>query len=214
MSWQVASQTSARPLFHGMIVTPSGLLPSPRQRPFGSRVAGMLMAAKERLMTSLRAEWRGIYIYIYISPESDAWLNAPPVSSLGLRMDDTAIRTAVGLRVGAPLGQLHQCAHCESEVEQFARHGLSCRHSQGRFSRHCALNNIQHSLSAAGLPSRLEPSGLHRSDGKWPDGMSMTPWAQAKFLVWDATCIDTFCQSNVRRAANVAGGAAAYMLKR
>ena len=27
---------------------------------FGSRVAGMLMAAKEHLMTSLWAEWRGI----------------------------------------------------------------------------------------------------------------------------------------------------------
>jgi hypothetical protein len=124
------------------------------------------------------------------TPESGAWLNAPPVSSLGLRMDDTAIHTAVGLRVGAPLGQLHQCAHCESAVEQFARHDLSCRHSHGRFSRHCTLNNIiQHSLSAAGLPSRLEPSGLHRSDGKRPDGMSMTSWEQGKFLVWDATYV-------------------------
>ena len=59
---------------------------------------------------------------------------------------------------------------------------------QGRFSRHCALNNIiQHSLSAAslGLPSRLEPLGLHWSDAlsMQPDGMSMTPWEQGKFLV-------------------------------
>ena len=38
------------------------------------------------------------------SVESGAWLNAPPVSSLGLRMSDEAIRIAVGLRVGAPLG--------------------------------------------------------------------------------------------------------------
>lgn len=42
----------------------------------------------------------------------------------------------------------------------------------------------------------------------------MTSWEQGKFLDWDATyvrtCIDTFCQSNVRRAANEAGGAAAY----
>ena len=38
------------------------------------------------------------------SVESGAWLNAPPVSSLGLRMSDEAIRIAVGLRVGASLG--------------------------------------------------------------------------------------------------------------
>ena len=38
------------------------------------------------------------------SVESGAWLNAPPVSSLGLRMSDEAIRIAVGLRAGAPLG--------------------------------------------------------------------------------------------------------------
>ena len=180
---------------------------------FQSHQVSRRFGMDRRLMLSLKCNDDGNRAGLLGSrtPESGAWLNAPPVSSLGLRMDDTAICTAVGLRVGAPLGQLHQCTHCESEVEQFARHGLSCRHSQGRFSRHCALNNIiQHSLSAAGLPSQLEPSGPHRLDRKRPDGMSMTPWEQGKFLVWDAMYIDTFCQSNVRRAANEAGGTAAY----
>ena len=142
---------------------------------------------------------------------SGAWLNAPPVSSLGLRMSDEAIRIAVGLRVGASLGQPHQCAHCGIEVDQFARHGLSCRFSQGRFPRHNAVNNIiQHALTAAKIPLRLEPSGLHRSDGNRPDGMTMVPWEQGKYLVWDTTCIDTFCQSHSRRAAIEPGGAAAH----
>jgi hypothetical protein len=37
------------------------------------------------------------------SKESSAWLNAPPVSSLGLRIDDDTISICVGLRLGVPL---------------------------------------------------------------------------------------------------------------
>ncbi|KAL5502512.1 hypothetical protein EMCRGX_G009303 [Ephydatia muelleri] len=35
--------------------------------------------------------------------ESGAWLNALPITSLGLRMDDTTIRISMGLRLGIPL---------------------------------------------------------------------------------------------------------------
>ena len=135
----------------------------------------------------------------------------PPVSSLGLRMSDEAIRIAVGLRVGAPLGQPHQCSYCGNDIDEFYRHGLSCRFSQGRLSRHNTVNSIiQHALTAVKIPSRIEPSGLHRADCKCPDGMTMVPWAQGKYLVWDATCVDTFCQSHCRRAATEPGGAAAH----
>ncbi|KAL5505800.1 hypothetical protein EMCRGX_G007305 [Ephydatia muelleri] len=37
--------------------------------------------------------------------ESGAWLNALPITSLGLRMDDTTIRISMGLRLGIPLSQ-------------------------------------------------------------------------------------------------------------
>ena len=49
--------------------------------------------------------------------ESGAWLNAPPVSSLRLIMSDEAIRIVVVLRVGAPLGQPHQCSYCGNDVD-------------------------------------------------------------------------------------------------
>ena len=90
------------------------------------------------------------------SVESGALLNAPTDSSLGLRMSDEAIRIAVELRVGAFLRQPHQSAHHGIEVDQFARHGLSCRFSQGRFPHYNTVNNIvQDPLTAAKIPSRL-----------------------------------------------------------
>ena len=148
------------------------------------------------------------------SSESGAWLQAPPISSLGLRMSDDTVRIAVGLRVGAPLCQPHKCGHCGKDVDQFGRHGLSCRFSHGRMPRHQAINNIIfHSLTVANVPSRLEPPGLFRADGKRPDGVSMVPWSQGKYLVWDATCVDTFCLSNLQHSSKVLGGAAAMAEK-
>ena len=109
--------------------------------------------------------------------ESGAWLNALPVRSLGLRMDDATMRISMGLRLGLPLCQSHTCQHCGAEVSQFATHGLSCRKCAGRHHRHSAVSDIIYrALVAAHAPSHLEPSGLYRSDGKQPDGVSIVPW--------------------------------------
>ena len=37
----------------------------------------------------------------------------------------------------------------------------------------------------------------------------MVPWSNGRFLVWDATCIDTFCDSHKSTTAREAGGATA-----
>ena len=142
--------------------------------------------------------------------ESGVWLNALPISSLGLRMDNDTIRVAVGLRLGAPLCRPHRCHHCGLEVDALATHGFSCRQSQGRHNRHAGLNNIIHrSLTSAKVPSRLEPSGLQRADGKRPDGVTVVPWKCGKLLVWDATSPDTFALSYIPSATSEAGAVAA-----
>ena len=72
--------------------------------------------------------------------------------------------------------------------------------------RHAAINDIiLHSLKSAGVPSQLEPSGLLRSDGKRPDGISIAPWKCGRCLVWDATCPDTYAPSHRVVAAQGAG---------
>ena len=132
------------------------------------------------------------------SPESGAWLNALPISALGLRMDDDVVRIAVGLRLGVPLCRPHQCSNCGTDIDILGTHGLSCRYSKGRHSRHAAVNDIiKRSLESAKVPCHLEPVGLYRSDGKRPDGASVVPWrGGGEILVWDATCPDTLAPSH------------------
>ena len=145
--------------------------------------------------------------------ESGAWLNALPVSVLGLRMDDDTIRVAVGLSLGSPLCRPHICHHCGAEVNSHATHGLSCRHwSEGRHFRHAAINDIVHrALSSAKIPSRLEPTGIYRSDG---NGISVVPWKMGKLLVWDATCSDTFAPSYIASATSNVGAVASLAEER
>ena len=147
--------------------------------------------------------------------ESGAWLNVLPISSLGLRMDNDTIRVAAGLRLGAPLCMPHSCHHCGEEVDCLAMHGLSCRWSEGRHHRHAAVNDIIHrTLAAAKVPSRLEPSGLYRTDGKRPDGITVVPWKSGKLLVWDVTCPDTFAPSYSSIATREAAAVAAMAKER
>ena len=45
-------------------------------------------------------------------------------------------------------------------------------------------------LGSLDLPSMLEPRGLFRTDGKRPDGVTMSPWEMGKQLVRDVTVVD------------------------
>ena len=143
------------------------------------------------------------------NPESGAWLNALPVPSLGLCLEDETIRIAVGLRLGLDLCEPHECCHCGTEVNRKGLHGLSCRHSRGRHHRHAELNDtIRRAMTLANIPSRLEPTGMTRDDGKRPDGVTLIPWKGGKPLVWDVTCrhplSTSYIDTATRRSAAVA----------
>ena len=145
--------------------------------------------------------------------ESGVWLTAPSLSSIGVRMDNETIRLAIGLRLSTALSVQHNCQHCGQTVDVSGTHGLGCRQSEGRLPRHSALNDALHqSLSAIQIPSMLEPKGLFHSDGRKPDGITITPWCHGRALVWDATCHDSFAASNLAlgstRAVAVANKAA------
>ena len=90
----------------------------------------------------------------------------------------------------------HSCQLRGTAVDSLGRHALSCRRSKGRHQWQAALNDIiKRGLSAAHVPSRLEPVGLSRSDGKRPDGVTLAPWKSGCLMVWDAPCPDTLAPS-------------------
>ena len=88
-------------------------------------------------------------------------------------------------------------------MDMLSTHGLSCRISAGCHLRHAIVNDILHrALSSANFPSRLEPTGLDRTDGKRRDGITIVPSSNGRLLVWDATCVDTFSTSHLSIAAS------------
>ena len=63
------------------------------------------------------------------------------------------------------------------------------------------MNDITHrTLPSAKVPSRVKPSGLHHSDGKCPDGVTMIPRRNGKLLVRDATSPDTIAPSYISKS--------------
>jgi hypothetical protein len=61
---------------------------------------------------------------------SGDFLQAVPCSSLGMRLDDTALYIAVSLHLGATMCAPHTCV-CGDQVDSFEKHGLVCRKSAG-----------------------------------------------------------------------------------
>ena len=53
-----------------------------------------------------------------------------------------------------------------------------------------------------------EPTGLFRTDGKRPDGLTLVPWQSGKSLCWDVTVICPLAESYVTGFAREAGAAA------
>ena len=139
------------------------------------------------------------------SPHAGVWLNAIPIPSLGLKLDNESLRISVALRLGVEVTMPYKCV-CGSPVEGRATHGLDCRRTGGKHARHSEVNQIiQRALHAAGVPSQLEPTGLSRDDGKRPDGATIVPFNKGQCLVWDFTCVNTVAASHIKCAATHAG---------
>jgi len=143
------------------------------------------------------------------SAGSSDWLDAMPLSSIGLKLDNASVRIAVGLRLGAPIVRPHKCV-CGTIVSMDGHHGLSCRHGSGRHSRHNQLNDILcRAFNAVGAYATREPHSLCGRSEKRPDGVTQIPWKRGRCLAWDATCPNTFAQSYLHATSRHAGAAAA-----
>jgi len=57
-------------------------------------------------------------------------------------------------------------------------------------------------------PVTKEPTGLSRTEGKKPDGLTVVAWQCGKSLCWDVTVICPLAESYVTGSAREAGAAA------
>jgi hypothetical protein len=69
-------------------------------------------------------------------------------------------------------------------------------------------------MTRAAIPASKEPTGLVRSDGKRPDGLSLIPWREGRCLVWDVTVADTTAASYLHSTSVTASSAAESAARR
>ena len=168
----------------------------------------VLEAIKCRILDSTTVASDRARLLAVSSPNSSDWLHALPIASCGLMLDDEAVRVAIGFRLGAKICEPHTCV-CGSQVDVLGTHCPSCKRSSGRISRHNNINDIIfRALIKAGVPSKKEPVGLCRSDGKRPDGLTLIPWSSGRCAVWDVTVVDTMANSYIHLTSSTIAGAA------
>ena len=94
------------------------------------------------------------------APLSGDWLLAPPISSVGLKLSDEAIRVSVAQRLGCRACEPHTCLFGKT-VDARGLHGLACRKSAPRHQRHSQFNDlIWRAVKRAEIPAVKQPVGL------------------------------------------------------
>jgi hypothetical protein len=94
------------------------------------------------------------------------WLCALPSPPLGLVLDNSSLRIAVGLHLGTQLCHPHKCRYGE-DVDRYGTHGLCCSKKGGKrigtFSRHSVIHEIlRQAFNKINVPTQLEPPGMFR----------------------------------------------------
>src|SRR6476469_9411636 len=118
----------------------------------------ILQVVSERLLLEAPDDYTRARLHAVLAPHAGDWLNAPPMSAIGLRMSNETLRVVTGLRLGANLCAPHSC-RCTAPVDARGSHGLSCSRRAGRQIRHSQLNSIvNRALSRAGIASITEPT--------------------------------------------------------
>ena len=154
-----------------------------------SRDAPFVESSFATLLASQPDKYNRARLLAAAAPHNVDWLHVLPISSCGLRLDDDAIKVAISLRLGANLWNPHVCP-CGTFVNSRGTHGLSCKRGSSKLTRHAIINNLVHlALVRARIPSTMEPTGLSRSDGKRPDGLTLVPWSARKSIIWNVIVV-------------------------
>jgi len=92
---------------------------------------------------------------------------------------------AVALRLGLGLCAAHTY-RCGSQVDTWGLHAFVCK-----VAPTCINDMISRAFASAKILVTKKPSGLFRSDGKRPGGLTLIPWQIGLCLTWDVTVATT-----------------------
>ena len=135
------------------IQPPVGIL-STKQKSLDKPVTGKLCSI---LHVSQPDEHNRARLLTASAAHSGDWLQALLISSCGLRLDNEAVRVAIGLRLGTNLRVQRRCPF-GAEVDCRGTHGLPCKRSSARIARYNYINDIIHrALVRAKIASVKEP---------------------------------------------------------
>ena len=182
----------------------------------GQRVLDSIVVGHtfETLCNKQSTQYHKARLLAAAADHSGDWLHAIPISACGLRLSDESVRLALALRLGVEVCHPFTCI-CDTMVDAFGSHTLSCVRGPGRSQRHHFINDlIARSLSKAGYPSIKEPHGLIRSDGKRPDGLTLIPWREGRCATWDVTVTHTVAASYLAITSSSAAAAAEAAARR
>lgn len=177
---------------------PFGVVPDilPTKQPFWDRPG--VLEDKALVEPSLTSTHLWTSFLAASTQHSGHWLFVMPIASCSLRLDNDAVRVAVGFRLGLNLSEPHQ-----------GHYGLLVDARGLQSARHHAVNDlIALSFASAGVPVTKEPSRLFRTDGKRPHGPTLVPWQSGTSMCWDVTVICPLAELYVKGAATEAGALA------
>ena len=143
-------------------------------------------------------------------------MHALPITACGLRLDDEAIKVAVGLLLGINLCISHMCP-CGLPVGAGGAHSLTCKQSSASISKHHIRNEtIYRACISAHIPATKKPVGLSRTDGKRLDGLTLIPWQRgnAVSLSHGTSLLPMRWPTHMSRHSIIPGGVAEHAANR
>ena len=114
----------------------------PGKQPFWDRPG--IQVDRQMVENSLSSPIQRAAFLAATSQHSGDWLFALPIASCGLRLDDEAVRIAIGdfgVRLGLQLCIPHRC-RCGAQVDAHGRHSFICKRAPVRTIRHHHLNGV------------------------------------------------------------------------
>ena len=122
---------------------------------------------------------------------SGDWLNVPPMTAVGLRLNDEMIRISVGTRLGARTCEPHTCL-CGKTVDTRGLHGLSRRKGA---ARHQTFQSERHNLKSGQKSSDTCCKG---TGGPISIGRQTTWWSHTNSLgKWESSHLRRYCTGHI-----------------